>query len=107
MKTFSSCVVLGLLTSLVVATSSARSLTPEPPRFKIEHLDRTADPRTDFARFAAGGWLNNNTIPADKSRWGGFDELAQFNWAALRGILEEVSSQPQPPGSPPEMRPTG
>jgi putative endopeptidase len=100
MKTFSSCVVLGLLTGGVAATSSARSLTPEPPRFKIEHLDRTADPRVDFARFAAGGWLNNNTIPADKSRWGGFDELAQFNWAALRGILEDVSSQPQPPGSP-------
>jgi putative endopeptidase len=73
--------------------------TPAPPRFKIEYLDRSVDPRADFARFAFGTWLKTNPIPADKSRWGGFSELAQFNLHALRGILDEIAARPHPPGS--------
>ena len=94
-----SLLAIGLLTACLPAFLPAVSPAPEPPRFKIEHLDTSVSPKTDFARYAFGNWLKNNPIPPDKSRWGGFGELAQFNWAALRGILEETASGSHAPGS--------
>ena len=35
--------------------------------------------------------MANNPIPADQSRWGTFDHLADRNRAILRGILEKAS----------------
>ncbi len=90
--------VLGFSAALCPSLAT-HAASPEPPRFKIEHLDRSADPKSDFARFAFGGWLKNNPIPADKSRWGGFGELSQFNWAALRNLLEEAAANPGAAGS--------
>ena len=93
-------VFLPLFVFAVSATFAAQSGGPVPPRFSVENMDRSADPRTDFARFAYGKWLENNPIPADKSRWGGFDELAQYNWQALKQILESVSAAQNQEGSP-------
>lgn len=87
---------LGLMSILPVHAESVR---PVPPRFSPANMDRTVDPRTDFAQFAFGTWMKNNPIPADKSRWGGFDELAQYNWAALKGILETTAARSYEPGS--------
>lgn len=72
---------------------------PVPPRFDVKLMDTTVDPRADFARFAFGRWQQDNPIPADKSRWGGFDELAQYNWAALKGILDVAAARSHEPGS--------
>jgi putative endopeptidase len=95
--------LLCLCASIATVTSDIRAAdtsTPVPPRFSVQNMDRSADPKKDFARFAYGNWLDHNPIPADKSRWGGFDELAQYNWKALHQILESVSTAPNPEGSP-------
>ena len=84
---------------LVLSASAAENNQPEPPRFSVKNLDRAADPRVDFARFAFGKWLEENPIPADKARWGGFNELAEFNFRALHQILDSVSKSSNPPGS--------
>ncbi|MCI4355812.1 MAG: M13 family metallopeptidase [Thermoplasmata archaeon] len=65
---------------------------PRIPRFSIENMDRSAEPARDFYRYAAGGWLDRNPVPSDKVRWGAFDELIQWNFHLLRGILEESAA---------------
>src|SRR4051794_21522173 len=89
-----------LLIDLVASTFAAEPAAPVPPRFSVNNMDRSADPRKDFARFAYGNWLEKNPIPSDKSRWGGFDELAQYNWQALKQILESVATAGNQNGSP-------
>jgi putative endopeptidase len=69
------------------------------PAFSIDKMDRSVDPRVDFAKFAAGGWYARNPIPADKARWGGFGELTERNWSNLRAIVEAAAAQPGAPGS--------
>ena len=69
------------------------------PGFSVQHMDRSVAPGTDFAKFAAGGWYARTQIPADKSRWGGFNELNERNWAALRVILEDAAANPGEAGS--------
>ena len=69
------------------------------PAFSIDKMDRSVDPRVDFAKFAAGSWYARNPIPADKARWGGFGELTERNWSNLRAIVEAAAAQPGAPGS--------
>lgn len=66
--------------------------TPPPPRFSIGYMDRSVEPGTDFYRFAAGSWVKANPVPADKSRWSGFEELAERNWRLIQGVLEECAA---------------
>jgi Peptidase family M13 len=44
----------------------------------------------DFYAFACGGWRKANPIPADQTRWGRFNELAEGNREELREILEKA-----------------
>lgn len=67
--------------------------------FTPDWMDPAADPRVDFNQYANGGWLKQTEIPADKSRWGAFDALAENNWRRIRGILEEAAAHPGAPGS--------
>jgi predicted metalloendopeptidase len=55
-------------------------------------MDRTANPRKDFYRYAAGGWIRTHPVPADKSRWGAFNELREWNMLLLKGIAEKCAS---------------
>ena len=72
---------------------------PAAPRFNLGFMDRAVDPRADFAHYAWGNWQKNNPIPADKSRWGAFNELDQYNQAGIRTILETAAAKPHEPGS--------
>jgi len=68
--------------------------------FDLANLDRTVKPCDDFVRFAVGGWLKNNPVPADRSRWGYWDKVVDHNEEILRGVLEEASMNGQAvPGS--------
>ncbi len=75
---------------------------PEPriPRFSLAYMDRSTDPSADFYRYAAGTWVRENPVPADKSRWGGFDELLQRNFYVIRSILEQAAAAPDGPTDP-------
>ena len=54
------------------------------------HIDPSVRIQDDFYRHVNGGWLKAATIPADKSRWGTFDELRENSIINLRAIVESV-----------------
>ncbi|HEY2733378.1 MAG TPA: M13 family metallopeptidase N-terminal domain-containing protein, partial [Polyangiales bacterium] len=57
-------------------------------------LDKSADPCTDFYRFACGAWLDRTQIPADKPQYGTFNEIQDRNEALLHDILEHAAHEP-------------
>jgi len=85
------------LTSL--PSRAAEPARPVPPRFSAAYIDRSVDPRADFARYAFGAWQKANPVPPDKARWGSFNELEQYNLLALQGILEGAAARAAKPGS--------
>src|SRR5215471_7214040 len=96
---------INLLLSLASAATfnvlANDAATPPPvPRFSTNFMDRSMDPATDFYQFANGEWLKDNPIPSDKSRWGGFSELAERNWFAIHQILDDAAQSKSPARTP-------
>lgn len=54
-----------------------------------DNMDTTADPANDFFRYVNGGWLDKTEIPADRARWGSFDELRKMTSDNMLAILNK------------------
>jgi putative endopeptidase len=80
------------------ADTSAKSDTPPPvPRFSIGYMDQSVSPGSDFYHYADGNWVKNNPVPADKSRWASFSELAERNWYLIHEILDSAAADKNAP----------
>lgn len=61
------------------------------PGINLQFMDRNVSPSQDFFRFVNGSWYDKTDIPADKTRWGSFDELRQNTDRDVLAILEDAS----------------
>ena len=59
----------------------------------LANLDTTMSPKTDFYKYACGGWMDKHPLTGEYSRFGSFDLLAENNRKQLRGLIEEISSK--------------
>ena len=62
-----------------------------PLGFSVEKMDRTADPKKDFVRYAAGKWIDAAVIPADTVRVSSLDLLARQVERQTGAIIAEAS----------------
>ncbi len=61
-----------------------------------ENMDTSVRPGDDFFQYVNGTWLANMEIPADKSRYGSFNVLADEAEERVRDIIESAASKEQP-----------
>ena len=65
----------------------------------LANLDTTAQAGADFYQFACGGWRKNNPLPAEYSRFGSFDQLAENNREQIQTLIEQLSARQHEAGS--------
>src|SRR5512140_22305 len=93
--------VLAATFFLASAAAAQPALPAKAPAIDRANFDMAAKPCEDFYQFSNGAWLAAHPIPADRSRYGGFDELADRNRDVVKKILEETSRKADwPKGSP-------
>ena len=78
---------------------SARAADPSPGAvplgFSVENMDKSADPRKDFYRYASGKWLDRTSIPPSDADTGGFKQLGNnLNGQLLKIIQDAASAAP-------------
>nr|WP_315467556.1 M13 family metallopeptidase [uncultured Undibacterium sp.] len=60
----------------------------------LQWIDKSVRPQDDFFRFMSGKWLANVEIPADRGRYGAFDQLAELSAKQSSAIIQELASKP-------------
>lgn len=60
------------------------------------NFDLSVKPQDDFDQYANGGWKKAHPVPAAYSRWGAFNEVDEFNKAALHTILDRAVAAEHP-----------
>lgn len=93
----SSTLCLGQALVATESTAGPKSEPKKPVSLDLSAIDTTADPCTDFYQYACGNWKKNNPIPADQTRWGRFNELAERNNYLLYNDLKAAADSPKTP----------
>jgi putative endopeptidase len=81
---------------VITATIPIAAQSVSSEGFSISYLDRSVDACADFYQFACGNWLVANQLPADRSRYGRLNELADRNARIVRDILENAAFTTSP-----------
>lgn len=77
-----------------VSAGYSQSQGSSTPGINLDFMDRSVKPGDDFFRFVNGTWYDQTEIPADRTRWGSFDELRQKTDDDMKVILQEALNNP-------------
>nr|WP_294933625.1 M13 family metallopeptidase [uncultured Flavobacterium sp.] len=78
--------------SMLSLEASAQQAKPKNPGIDLDLMDKSVKPGDDFFRYVNGTWFDKTQIPADKTRWGSFDELRQNTDNDALAILKEAAA---------------
>ena len=87
-------IILSALLASVLITASCSKKEADDNMvhgINLEYMDKNAKPGDDFYRFVNGAWYDKTEIPADKSTWGSFNELAYNTDLDVLAILKEAA----------------
>jgi endothelin-converting enzyme/putative endopeptidase len=81
-----------LLIQIAAVAQQPLTSLPYSPSLDLKSMDRSANPCENFYAYSCGGWMKNNPIPPDQSRWDVYRKLNNDNQLYLWGLLEQASN---------------
>ncbi len=90
--------LLSIATMAVIATGCQHK-AQLTSGINTDNFDTTARLEDDFYQFACGGWMANNPLDAEHSRYGAFDVLSENALKNVNEIIDSVSKNENEAGS--------
>ena len=69
------------------------SCTTKDMALDRNNLDTETRPEINFYQYANGGWMRNNPIPPEFSRYGSFDVLAEKSMYMVKELIESATEE--------------
>lgn len=91
--------LLALLAALAAPHAAVAARAATAADYLDQFVDRGADPRQDFFRFAVGRWLDANPIPAAERSWGIAKVVQEETYQRLLAITADAEKANAPRGS--------
>ena len=85
---------LGALAIMTACTSKQQTTGID-----LANLDTKAVPQNDFYQYACGGWMKNNPLTGEYSRFGSFDKLGLQNLEQVNGLIQDIAAEQHEQGS--------
>ena len=82
-----------LLLSAITLMTTACSNKQQTTGIDLSNLDTTVVAQNDFYQYACGGWMVNNPLTAEYSRFGSFDKLGLNNLEQVNGLIQEIAER--------------
>ena len=93
MTRFSRLVLITLLLPVPALLFSCSGIEEPESGIDLSGFDETVRPQDDFNLYVNGAWLENTSIPADKTAWGSFAILNEEAEKNQRAIIEDLSGR--------------
>ncbi|MDX1684802.1 MAG: M13 family metallopeptidase [Saprospiraceae bacterium] len=92
------CLIMAMVI-LMNCQSAQKTAESETPGIDLSMMDTTVSPKEDFFRYVNGAWLAQVDMPADRGRWGSFDELRKRTSNQVLRLLESSALEDFKEGS--------
>ena len=76
-----------------------QNTTKEDIGIKLENMNDSVAPGTDFYQYACGGWIKDNPLKPEYSRFGSFDAVAELNREQMKELILGLSEETHEKGS--------
>ena len=80
-----------LIIALVLMTNACNA-PKDTTGINLKNLDTTAIAGNDFYQYACGGWIKDNPLTGEYSRFGSFDKLRENNLNQLKDLVTGIAS---------------
>lgn len=77
------------------APASAKAADKAISGLDLQWIDQGVRPQDDFFKFMSGKWLSTAEIPADRARFGSFDQLRDLSEQRSHEIIKALAEQSQ------------
>ena len=82
-----------LFALVLTMTACNNKKTAQTSGIYLSNLDTTAVAQDDFYQYACGGWMKNNPLTGEYSRFGSFDKLAEDNREQLNSLISDIAKK--------------
>lgn len=86
-------VFIGLISMALITSCNQQKKVDQKETLDVSLIDTTVNPAQDFYHYANNGWIKNNPLPDDESRYGSFDQLAKETSMKVQKLVKDLSKQ--------------
>jgi len=83
--------LLTISSGIMRAADLPSSIQERTSGIDLQYVDSSSRPQDNFFQYVSGKWLNTVEIPADRARYGAFDQLRDLAEEQLRAIIDDVA----------------